>query len=79
MLRDIGTSLAQFADRPMLIAWGLGDPVFDRAMLDEWRRRFPAARTRLYPGAGHYLLEDAHADLVPAIRSFLRTPLDTED
>ncbi|WP_433498987.1 alpha/beta fold hydrolase [Sphaerimonospora sp. CA-214678] len=76
LLQGISMSLAQFADRPMLIAWGLGDLVFDRAMLDEWRRRFPAARTRVYPRAGHYLLEDAHADLVPAIRSFLRTPLD---
>lgn len=73
VLHGTGMSLAQFADRPTLIAWGLGDPVFDRAMLAEWQRRFPAARMRVYHGAGHYLLEDAHADLVPAIRSFLHT------
>ncbi|KAB8181870.1 alpha/beta fold hydrolase [Microbispora catharanthi] len=78
VLQATGTSLAQFADLPILIAWGLSDPVFDRAVLSEWRRRFPAARTRLYHGAGHYLLEDAHADLVPAIRSFLRTPPRTD-
>ncbi|GGL13853.1 haloalkane dehalogenase [Sphaerisporangium melleum] len=74
LLQATGASLAQFADRPMLIAWGLRDPVLDRAVLDEWRRRFPGARFLPLPRAGHYLLEDAHERLVPAIGSFLRSP-----
>lgn len=72
-LQATGAELARFAGLPVLLAWGLGDPVFDRAVLEEWRRRFPDVVPRLYRGAGHYLLEDAHDDLVPAIRAFLRT------
>ncbi|MEV0624122.1 alpha/beta fold hydrolase [Nonomuraea sp. NPDC050404] len=71
VLRTVDQGLAQFADRPMLIAWGLRDPVFDLAFLREWRRRFPAAHLLTLRGAGHYLLEDAHEEVVPAMRRFL--------
>lgn len=71
LLHSTGEALHLFADRPALIAWGLRDPVFDPVILAEWRRRFPAARAIVYPWAGHYVLEDAHRHLVPAIRAFL--------
>ncbi|MGN9788704.1 alpha/beta fold hydrolase [Nonomuraea sp. ZG12] len=71
ILWDTGRELDRFADRPALIGWGLRDPVFDPAMLAEWRRRLPRARTHVYPHAGHYVLEDVHEQLVPAIRDFL--------
>ncbi|MGW7484885.1 alpha/beta fold hydrolase [Nonomuraea muscovyensis] len=71
VLRATGEALEGFAGLPALIAWGLRDPVFDPGILDEWRRRLPAARTVLYPHAGHYVLEDAHEQLVPALRAFL--------
>jgi cis-3-alkyl-4-acyloxetan-2-one decarboxylase len=73
VLSDTAESLKHFADLPTLIAWGMRDPVLDPAFLDEWRHRFPQARTSLYPRAGHYLLEDAHEHLVPVIRAFLRS------
>ncbi|GGP17675.1 alpha/beta fold hydrolase [Nonomuraea glycinis] len=71
ILRDTGRALDLFADRPVLIGWGLRDPVFDPAMLAEWRRRLPRARTHVYRRAGHYVLEDVHEHLVPAICDFL--------
>jgi haloalkane dehalogenase len=71
LLCAAGEALERFADRPALIAWGLRDPVFDRAMLAEWRRRLPDARVRVYPRAGHYVLEDVHEQLMPALRAFL--------
>ncbi|KAB8193096.1 alpha/beta fold hydrolase [Nonomuraea phyllanthi] len=71
ILDGMGRELHRFADRPALIGWGLRDPVFDPAMLACWRRHLPRARTHVYPRAGHYVLEDAHEQLVPAIGDFL--------
>jgi haloalkane dehalogenase len=59
------------ADRPMLIAWGLRDFVFDRAFYDEFVRRFPQAQAFPFEDAGHYVLEDAHERIVPQVRAFL--------
>jgi len=73
LVQDTGAALAQFADRPMQLLWGLKDFVFDRAFFEEWRRRFPQAEAVAYPDAGHYVLEDAHERLVPAVRRFLDT------
>lgn len=71
-----GRALAQFADRPALLGWGLRDFVFDRAFLDAFRQRLPRAEVHAYADAGHYVLEDAQARLVPAIADFLaRHPL----
>ncbi|WP_326633121.1 alpha/beta fold hydrolase [Nonomuraea fuscirosea] len=72
LLTRTGESLGEFADRPVLIGWGLRDPVFDPLMLTEWRRRFPGAEVHAFPDAGHYVLEDAYERLVPAIEAFLR-------
>ena len=59
------------ADRPMLICWGERDFVFDSHFLDEWRRRFPKAEVRTFPGAGHYVLEDASEEIVALVKDFL--------
>ncbi|TDE48008.1 alpha/beta fold hydrolase [Nonomuraea mesophila] len=72
LLVRAGESLAAFAERPVLIGWGWRDPVFDPVMLREWRRRLPGAEVHVYRDAGHYVLEDAHERLVPAVHAFLR-------
>lgn len=72
LVEATGRELAQFGDRPMFIGWGLRDFVFDHAFLAEWRRRFPGAEAHEYADAGHYVLEDAHERLVPAVRAFLQ-------
>ncbi|WP_217368217.1 alpha/beta fold hydrolase [Kitasatospora sp. MMS16-BH015] len=56
---------------PTFIGWGDQDPVFTPAIAREWQRRLPHAHIEHYPDAGHYVLEDAHERLVPAIRTFL--------
>jgi haloalkane dehalogenase len=71
ILVDTEARLAQFADKPALIAWGLQDFVFDERILHEWRKRLPAARILRLPDCGHYVLEDAGADLRQAIAAFL--------
>jgi len=64
-------SLHLFADRPMLICWGLRDFVFDHHFLAEWQKRFPAAEVHKFEDAGHYVLEDAHEQIVPLVERFL--------
>ncbi|XVQ09776.1 alpha/beta fold hydrolase [Spirillospora sp. CA-255316] len=71
VLYRIGQELGGFSRLPTLIAWGLRDPVLDPGMLEEWRRRFPAARTHIYRDAGHYLLEDTDDRFLVALRAFL--------
>ncbi len=71
LVRNVDDSLHRFADRPMLICWGMKDFVFDAHFLAEWRRRFPKADVHEFPDAGHYVLEDAGNRIVPLVRDFL--------
>lgn len=76
LVKHVGESLRQYADRPILLGWGLRDFVFDARILDVYRAAWPRAELHAYADAGHYVLEDTHATLVPAIRAFLdRHPL----
>jgi len=63
--------LGSLAGLPMLICWGLLDFVFDRHFLAEWRRRFPNARVHSFPDCGHYILEDAAAEVIPLVKDFI--------
>lgn len=66
-----GAGLAALADKPVMILWGLQDFVFDRDYFDEWCRRFPRAEAIAFNDAGHYVIEDARATIVPKVREFL--------
>ncbi|MHB1425642.1 MAG: alpha/beta fold hydrolase [Gemmataceae bacterium] len=72
LVKEVADGLHRFASLPMLICWGERDFVFDRHFLDEWGRRFPAAEVHRFADAGHYVLEDAGAEILPLIRDFLR-------
>ena len=71
LVAETGRRLVEFADRPAFISWGLRDFVFDRHFLDGFRRALPRAEVHAFEDAGHYVLEDKHEVLVPAIRAFL--------
>jgi haloalkane dehalogenase len=66
-----GETLPRYADRPAFIGWGLRDFVFDRHCLDVFRAALPQAEVHAFDDAGHYVMEDKHEVLVPAIRAFL--------
>lgn len=68
-------ALSKLAHVPMLIGWGTKDFVFDAHFLREWQARFPDAEVHRFDDAGHYVLEDAKAELLPAIRAFFDRPL----
>jgi cis-3-alkyl-4-acyloxetan-2-one decarboxylase len=71
LVAEAGRRLHELADRPAFIAWGLADFVFDGHCLDAFRRALPQAHVHAFADAGHYVLEDEHAVLVPGIREFL--------
>ncbi len=63
--------LPAYADRPAFVGWGLRDFVFDHHFLTGFQRALPAADVHAFEDAGHYVLEDKHEVLVPAMRRFL--------
>lgn len=73
LVAEAGRRLHEFADRPAFIGWGLRDFVFDRHCLAGFTAALPDARVQAFDDAGHYVLEDRHELLVPAIRRFLDT------
>ena len=70
LLEQIGAGLPAFKDRPMLIIWGEQDWCFTTDFLAEWQKRFPQADVHRIPGAGHYVVEDAHEQIIPWVREF---------
>ena len=73
LAQAIGRKLAEYADRPAFIGWGLRDFVFDRHFLAGFTAALPGAQVHAFADAGHYVLEDKAEVLVPAIRDFLDT------
>jgi len=70
-LTAVEHSLSRLADHPLLLCWGGQDFCFNDWFYNEWRRRFPQAEGHYFAGAGHYVLEDALAEIQPLIERFL--------
>jgi haloalkane dehalogenase len=71
VLADTEAALDKLAAKPVLIHWGGKDFVFDDRVLDLWREKLPGKPIRYHADAGHYVLEDAHEEIVPAVRRWL--------
>ena len=71
LVAESGRRLPDYADRPVFIGWGLRDFVFDKHFLKGFTDALPRAEVHAFEDAGHYVLEDKHEMLVPAIRRFL--------
>ena len=67
----IDQRLGAFRHTPTLILWGGRDWCFNDYFLAGWLQRLPEARVVRYDDAGHYVLEDAHAAIVPEVANFL--------
>ncbi len=72
IVTGVEASAPKFATVPMQLLWGMKDFVFDKHFLAEWQRLFPHAETTTWPDCGHYLLEDAGDEVIPAIAAFLK-------
>ena len=64
-------ALTQFASTPMQLIWGERDFCFTPRFRAQWQRHFPAARVHAIPDAGHYVFEDASAEVVDVLTRFL--------
>ena len=71
LVQAMGRKLPEYADRPAFIGWGLRDFVFDHHFLKGFTDALPQAQVQAFEDAGHYVLEDKAAVLVPQIRAFL--------
>ncbi|MGH2713533.1 MAG: alpha/beta fold hydrolase [Thermoleophilaceae bacterium] len=57
---------------PVLLVWGMRDPVFQPVFLDQWREVFPQAKTAELEDASHFVVEDRPDAVTGAIEEFLR-------
>nr|WP_321371639.1 alpha/beta fold hydrolase [uncultured Desulfuromusa sp.] len=72
LIDQVENGLSEFSSVPMCICWGEKDFVFDRHFLDEWTKYFPHAEVHAFADCGHYILEDAKAEVLPIISNFLQ-------
>jgi haloalkane dehalogenase len=64
-------ALGQFAHLPVQLIWGERDFCFTPRFRAVWQRHFPAARVHAIPDAGHYVFEDAGAEVEGVLTRFL--------
>ena len=70
-MQHIENRLAQFRHLPVLLVWGMQDPVLPPAVLRRWQQLYPHATTHELDEASHFLQEDAPERIVQAIEEFL--------
>jgi len=67
-LADLAAGVERaLAKKPLLIVWGMRDPVFRASMIASWRATFADHRLVELPSAKHYIQEDAPAEISRAI------------
>ena len=71
LICEIEKSLAAFRERRTLILWGADDFCFTRVFLNRWRELLPRSEVHLLEGAGHYVVEDAHDEVLARLTGFL--------
>jgi len=69
-LAEIERGLPELADKPALLVWPTKDIAFRDPERRRWEQIFPNHRTVVLEGAGHYIQEDAPAEIIAAIRSW---------
>ena len=70
-LATIEAKLELLKGKKIGIFWGQKDFCFNAHFLKRWTEIFPEAKTVVYKDAGHYILEDAQKEVIPAISEFL--------
>jgi cis-3-alkyl-4-acyloxetan-2-one decarboxylase len=70
LMRSIHERLTAL-ELPVLLVWGMRDPVFQPVFLDQWNDLFPAATTIELGDAAHFVVEDRPDAIVQAIAEFV--------
>jgi haloalkane dehalogenase len=74
VLADLEAALPRLADLPSLLIWGMRDWCFRPECLRRFQGLWPNAETVELNDAGHYVMEDAPAEVIAAIDQFLAGP-----
>jgi cis-3-alkyl-4-acyloxetan-2-one decarboxylase len=70
-MKRIEHNLARFRDHPVLLIWGMRDPVLPESVLRWWQRLYPQAVSHEIGDASHFLQEDAPEEVVDRLEAFL--------
>ena len=70
-MKRIEQGLAQFTSIPILLVWGMQDPVLPPSVLHRWQQIYLHATTYELEDASHFLQEDAPERIVQRIKTFL--------
>ncbi len=70
-LANIENGLAELADWPILMVWGMKDWCFRPECLRRFQRHWPNAAVHEIADAGHYVVEDAPDEVEQRVREFL--------
>ena len=70
LVSEVQSQLSAFRTTPTLILWGEKDFVFDHHFLEVWQETLPQAQVHRFPNAGHLVLEDAIAEILPLTKRF---------
>jgi haloalkane dehalogenase len=71
MLVKIEQQLPTLSDRPCQIIWGMKDWCFRPECLERLNAVFTGAEVHRLADPGHYVVEDAHEQIVPLVSDFL--------
>ncbi|MCU0961480.1 MAG: alpha/beta fold hydrolase [Pirellulaceae bacterium] len=71
VLEQIERGLPQLEQRPCLLIWGMRDWCFRPVCLERLMAAFPSAEVHRLAHASHYVVEDAHEEIVPILERFL--------
>jgi haloalkane dehalogenase len=76
LIDELDRRTHMFNQLPTMIVWGQQDFVFTGEVLHEWRTRFPTAEVHPLPNAAHFVVEDAHDEILALLSDFFaRHPL----
>jgi haloalkane dehalogenase len=70
-LSAVDQGLTQFRAKPVCLIWGMRDWVFTHEFLDRFLQSLPEAEVHRIADAGHYVMEDAHEQVIPLVKTFL--------
>lgn len=70
-MKRIEEGLSLFREIPILLVWGMQDPVLSPRILGWWQTVYPHARARQIEDASHFLQEDAPEQIVGWLEEFL--------
>lgn len=75
IVNQVDQRLKTIDPKKLLFLWGAKDFVFDLKFFEEFKRRFPEARSEIFHDAGHYLFEDKTEETQHLIKEFLADKL----